>query len=307
MPRMPRMIMKGEKAVYHVISRTALDGLPIKPEDKDFLFGLVKRLSRVYFTEVIGFTVMSNHIHLLCRMLPEDRFSNQDVVDRFKVYYGNDEEEREITPGQIPFFREKWGSLSEFVKDIKQRFTRYYNKKNGRKGFFWGDRFKSMLVQNGETLVNCLAYIDLNPVRAGMVDRPEDYRWSALGYHVQTDNKDDFFSMDYGFEAFEMMSEEERLKRYRKYVYEAGALNNKKGKPISKRVLDKESKKDFQITRKDRFIFKTRYFTDSGIIGSRKFVLEQFEQFRELLNVKNDRKPKRIKGLDGIYSMRRLG
>ncbi len=72
MARSPRILLKGEKAVYHVISRTALDNLPIKSEDKDFMFGLVKRLSKVYFTEVIGFTVMSNHIHLLCRMLPGD-------------------------------------------------------------------------------------------------------------------------------------------------------------------------------------------------------------------------------------------
>ena len=50
------------------------------------------------------------------------------------------------------------------------------NKRHNRRGFFWGDRFKSVIVENGDTLINCLAYIDLNPVRAGMVKRPEDYR-----------------------------------------------------------------------------------------------------------------------------------
>jgi hypothetical protein len=48
----------------------------------------------------------------------------------------------------------------------------------------------------GETLVNCLAYIDLNPVRAGMVKKPEKYRWCSLGYHVQTNNKEGFLSLD---------------------------------------------------------------------------------------------------------------
>ena len=306
MPRMPRMIVKGETAVYHVISRTPLDGLPIKSDDKDFMFALVKRLSKVYFTEVIGLTVMSNHFHLLCRMVPEDRFSDGDVTKRFKLYYSSDEDERELTDGQIPSFREKWGSLSEFVKEIKQRFTRYYNKKNNRKGFFWGDRFKSILVQNGETLVNCLAYIDLNPVRAGMVEKPEQYRWSSLGYHVQTENRDDFFSGDFGFEAFGMFDFKERMERYRRYVYEAGALESKKGKSIDAGILKKEKAKGFQLTKKDRFLYKTRCVTDFGIIGSRAFVLENFERFGELLGVKNDRKPKRIKGLDGIYSMRRL-
>ena len=59
-----------------------------------------------------------------------------------------------------------------------------------KKGYFGGDRFKSVIVDKGETLVNCLAYIDLNPLRAGLVDRPEDYRWNSLGYHLQTHNKE---------------------------------------------------------------------------------------------------------------------
>jgi hypothetical protein len=59
--------------------------------------------------------------------------------------------------------REKWESLSEYIKEIKQGFSRWYNKRHGRKGFFWGERFKSVIVDNGDTLVNCLAYIDLNP------------------------------------------------------------------------------------------------------------------------------------------------
>jgi hypothetical protein len=55
-----------------------------------------------------------------------------------------------------------------------------------------------VIVENGETLINCLAYIDLNPMRAGLVKRPEDYRWNSLGYHVQTGNKDNFLSLDLG-------------------------------------------------------------------------------------------------------------
>jgi hypothetical protein len=45
-------------------------------------------------------------------------------------------------------------------------FSRFYNRRHNRRGFFWGDRFKSVIVEKGETLINCLTYIDLNPVRA---------------------------------------------------------------------------------------------------------------------------------------------
>ncbi len=59
-------------------------------------------------------------------------------------------------------------------------------------------RFTGVIVENGDTLVNWLAYIDLNPVRANIVEKPEDYRWNTLGYLLQTNNKDRFLSLEPG-------------------------------------------------------------------------------------------------------------
>jgi hypothetical protein len=128
-------------------------------------------------------------------MIPEDRFTDEGIQKRIEAFYGNS---RTFSKGHLPYFREKLSSLSEFVREIKVGFARYYNRRNNRRGYFWGDRFKSVIVDKGETLVNCLAYIDLNPLRAGIVDRPEDYRWNSLGYHLQTENKDQFLSTDFG-------------------------------------------------------------------------------------------------------------
>jgi len=116
--------------------------------------------------------------------------------------------------------------LSEFMREIKVGFARYYNRRHNRRGYFWGDRFKSVIVEKGETLINCLAYIDLNPLRAGLVDRPEEYRWNSLGYHIQTKNKDNFLSLDFGLKEFGGLDAKRRLKRYRRYIYEAGALDS---------------------------------------------------------------------------------
>jgi len=88
--------------------------------------------------------------------------------------------------GLIPSLRLKLLSLSEFIRKIKVNFARFYNRRHQRRGYFWGDRFKSVVVENGETLINCLAYIDLKPLRAGLVELPEQYRWNSLGYHIQT-------------------------------------------------------------------------------------------------------------------------
>ena len=85
----------------------------------------------------------------------------------------------------FPSLRLKLSSLSEFMREIKVNFARFYNRRHHRRGYFWGDRYKSVVVENGETLVNCLAYIYLNPLRAGIVERPEDYRWNSMGNHIQ--------------------------------------------------------------------------------------------------------------------------
>ncbi|SDB01700.1 hypothetical protein SAMN05660653_00001 [Desulfonatronum thiosulfatophilum] len=59
-----------------------------------------------------------------------------------------------------------------------------------------------MIVQEGASLVNLLAYVDLNPVRAGLVRKPEDYRWSGLGYLVQTGNRAGLLDLDLGLKEW---------------------------------------------------------------------------------------------------------
>jgi len=306
MPRTSRLIVTEEKAVYHVMSRTALDGFPLKDAEKDFMLDLIKRFSALYFTEIFGFCLMGNHFHLLVKMIPGHEFADEDVQKRFESFFG---ESREFSQGQLPYWREKLSSLSEFVREIKVGFARYYNRRHNRRGYFWGDRFKSVIVDKGDTLVNCLAYIDLNPLRAGIVDRPEEYRWNSLGYHLQTENKDGFLSTDFGLKEFSVKSKKERIRRYRRYVYEAGALNrpNKmQAQVIDPKVVAKERKKDFEISRVSRFRHRTRYFTDSGIIGSKEFVAENYRRFKHLFYSRHEKRPKPIKGLEGLYSLKRL-
>ena len=209
MPRIARLKVKGEPAVYHVMSRTALDGFVLGDVEKEYLLNLIKQLSRVYFAEVLGFCLMGNHFHLLVRMHPEDKYSDDQIKTRYSLYFGDDKK-GVLTDGQLPYFREKWENLSEFVKEIKQGFSRFYNRRHHRKGFFWSERFKSVIVENGETLINCLAYIDLNPIRARIAKKPEEYRWCSLGYHVQTENGDGFLSLDFGLGEFGMTGVEKK-------------------------------------------------------------------------------------------------
>ena len=97
-----------------------------------------------------------------------------------------------VTAGTLPKARYRI-----FVKS-SQAFPNLYGRsrlalpgttirRHNRGGYFWGDRIKSVIVDKGETLVNCLAYIDLNPLRGGLVDRPEDYRWNKSTCQVSPD------------------------------------------------------------------------------------------------------------------------
>jgi REP element-mobilizing transposase RayT len=294
--------MSETPTVYHVISRTALPGLPFDASDKDFLQSLILRFSRIYFTEILGFCLMDNHFHLLVRMFPEDHGDTASLRKRFKLAHGD---KALFSPKKIADLRRKWSSLSEFVKEIKQNFSRYYNKKNGRKGYLWGDRFKSVIVQDGRTLVNCLAYIDLNPVRANMVKRPEDYRWSSLGYHVQTNNQAGFLSLDLGMADWGVESGK-RLRKYREFVYETGALDAGKGAMLDPKVVERERKKGYKLTAADRLRYRTRYFTDSGIIGTREFVARHAKRFHDHFACKKEKIPLKVQGLDGVYSLKRL-
>ena len=303
MSRMPRFLRKNTTAVYHVVSRTALDGYPLGPEERDHLLALITRYAQLFFVDVLGFAIMGNHMHLVCRVYPEESVTDKDVQERYYEFFGQD---KYFSEKDLEYYRKRWTSLSEFVKDIKQAFSRYYNRKRNRKGYFWGDRFKSMIVQEGKTLVNLLAYVDLNPIRAGIVKRPEDYRWCTLGYHVQTGNKHDLLSMDFGMKEWNELDPKEIVRGYREFVYETGAVDAGKGATINQKIVNRERRRKYTMSRSDRFRYRTRYFTDAGIIGSKEFVGEVFDQIKHLLGSKDERTFTPVEGVDGVYSMKKL-
>ena len=302
MPRIARFLKEDEPTVYHVISRTALDGLPFKDEDKEYLLKLIKKWSKIFFVDVLGFAIMGNHFHLVIRMYPECEVSDEDVRKRYEKLYNL----KQVGLAELKRFKKKLCSLSWYVKEIKQGFSRYFNKKYGRRGTLWGERFKSLIVEDGLTLINLLAYVDLNPVRAGIVKRPEEYRWCSLGYHVQSGNRDDLLSVDFGMKEWNESDEEEIVRKYREYVYEVGAIDRGKGAVIDEEIVKEERKKGFRLRKSEIFRYRCRYFTDAGVLGSKRFVREVFEEIKGLLGSKRERQFVRVIGDAGVYSLKRL-
>jgi len=101
MPRTQRLIINDESTVYHVMSRTALDGFPLGDIEKDFMLDQIRRYAALYLVEILGFCLMGNHFHILVRMFPEYKFTDEDIQKRYVDFYGD---ERIFSEGLVPSF-----------------------------------------------------------------------------------------------------------------------------------------------------------------------------------------------------------
>ena len=149
MARIPRILLnrEGESTVYHVMSRTALDGFPMKDLEKDYLVNLLKRFSGLYFVEVLGFCCMDNHFYFLIRMHSDSDYTDKEIQERFERFYAEIGDGKDFIDYEIPYLRKKLSSLSEFVREIKLGFSRFYNKRHHRIGFLGGVVLKELLLK----------------------------------------------------------------------------------------------------------------------------------------------------------------
>ena len=104
-------------------------------------------------------------------------------------------------------------------------------------------------MESGEALINCPAYIDLNPVRTGLVTRPEDYRWSRFGRLVQGGGKDSFLNLECGLAEFDGLDVSDHLRAYRKFFYGVGGLERFKGVSIPEEIVSEECAGDHRLSR----------------------------------------------------------
>lgn len=292
-------------AIYHCISRVV---------DRRFVFGDEEREQfRMYmrmqenFTgcRVLAYCIMSNHFHILLEVppMPEEGISDQELLKRLSAIYGDSganavawELAQAATEQQCREIHERYTyrmhDLSQFMKTLLQRFTRWFNRCNSRKGTLWEERFKSVIVEDGHAARTMAAYIDLNPVRAGMVEDPAQYRWcsygEAIGGNARGNGKKAreglvrAFLGDQGAD-FDIKRWEEVAKSYR--VLMNHALGKKPGKALAAKVQatgDPSAKAQLaDLNSATMLMHRIRYFSDGAVIGSKAFVNEAFAQARE--------------------------
>ena len=196
--RYSRIFLRAQGNHFHVVSRIAGREFLLGDREKRVFHGILRRISRVAGVEVLTYCLMDNHVHLLLRTeAVEDpaAISDEELVARVRGLYRKQvaaELEGQLAEGRkrgdrvlVAQWRERYlgrlGNLSEFMRVLKNVFSKWYNQEHGRSGTLWEeDRYKVVLVEGSEAVLRKVAaYIDLNPVRAGLVEDPGEYGWSG--------------------------------------------------------------------------------------------------------------------------------
>lgn len=165
-----------EPAIYHVFTRVVQQLFLIADENKEFFKSLLTWLSSTYFVTVLAYNILDNHFHLVLEIVEPEDISEEEIKERYRNYYGKEMPEDTDTDALL----ERWSDLSKFMQDLNRRFALYMNKLNNRKGHFWASRFRSVILESEEAIFNCVKYVELNAVRANIVEVPEEYPYCSV-------------------------------------------------------------------------------------------------------------------------------
>jgi REP element-mobilizing transposase RayT len=283
---------------------------------------------------VLSYCIMSNHFHILLEVPPMrlGGLNDDELMQRLSAIYNEAEVAgvaKEIADARATGheasvaaiharYTYRMHDLSEFMKTLLQRFTRWFNRIHERSGTLWEERFKSVIVESGIAARTMAAYIDLNPVRAGMVADPAEYRWSSYGEAVGGGTKGNGKKareglvracMSHEGAGFEAERWQDVSRIYRRTM--GLALGRRSGlAEVEKDVVRPQMNTAEMLESEDNGTVlqdlgmaamlrcRVRYFTDGMVIGSKDFVNEVFANARERFGAKRK---------DGARAMRGSG
>jgi len=341
-----RRILAADGGCYHCVSRVV---------DRQFIFGAnekrcfvatMRKLEAFLDIRVLTYSVMSNHFHLLIEVPRDDakvRLNADSLRDRLPLLYHGaalDDALSELDRAQrsaespsgtatwleclLARYQARMGDISGFLKELKWRFTMWYNARNDRVGTLWENRFRSVLVEGDEhALMTVAAYIELNAVRAGLVDDPKDYRWCGYGEAIAGKEcaRKNLLRMHAQTRAWTGRGQapvkwHELAASYRVHLYGHGERRmasarsghgSKAGITPEKvaQVIEQEGGK---LPMHELMRCRIRYFTDGAAIGSADFVDGVFESQRDLFSKRRKTGARKMRGADwgGLTALREL-
>ncbi len=354
----PRILIPpgNGRAYYHCVSRVVDRRIVFHASEKEVFRSILRKLERFLGVRVVTYCLMGNHFHLLLEVPDKEAMPKLDaetLLELLPLLYDDvvvEQVARELELARrsgnmgwerrvLERYERRRFDLSVFLKELKQRVSIFYNRRNGRVGTLWEAPFKSVLLEDGEeTLRTVAAYIDLNPVRAGLVERPEDYRWSGYGEACGTGKGVERARAGLGSitreglehpvvwegsggkqasDSAEMPDWAEVLRRYRLLLYSEG----REQKPdeatgegglagIAAEECDSVVEASGAMPLSEVLRRKVRYFSDGAVIGSAVFVDGVFERLKAegRTGPKRTSGARRMRGADfgGLRSLRDL-
>lgn len=296
---------------------------------------LIRRVEGFTGVHVLTYAVMTNHIHLLLEEPERDGvrlIADDELIRRLHFLYSEGEvgeicgrwKEWEAE-GLVDMVAEdkqtylvRMHDISEFMKQVKQRFSCWYNRRNGRLGTLWDRRFKSVLVEDGAALRTMAAYIEMNPVRAGMVDDPKWYRFCGLGEAMGgvmcarrgimklasgVARLDDAVREKESIDVWDAASD---VYWGRVLMYDE-IRRNPQLVMLDRTMIPDKLKKRMKISDFERLQCRSRYFCDGQVFGSLAFVEEFFEHNRDYFSSSRKHGARKTRGGWGdLFTIRDL-
>jgi len=289
--RTRRLKVSGFDATYHCMTRTVNGERLFGDREKEVLRKMLWQVADFCGVELLTYCIMSNHFHVLLRVPDRATISDKELLRRYRVLYPKPTKyqtatievmESNLKAGgeEAEAIRKKllarMGDVSEYMKAVKQRFSVWYNRSYQRYGTLWAERFKSVLVEGeGNPLQTMAAYIDLNPVRGGLVEDPKDYRFCGYAEAVAgiKQAREGLRAIWADRAAVSAKTPYlHALQAHRELIFgkraaDAGLREMSRAEAL--KVLEKE---DALLPKSTVLRCRVRYFTDGAILGSQEFV-----------------------------------
>jgi REP element-mobilizing transposase RayT len=329
--RQPRLKAPADHptAYYHCVSRIVNRDFVLQRPEREMFTALMRMYEKLCQVRVVTFCVLSNHFHLLVEVpqRPEVMPGEEEVLRiiagslgkttahlvRVQLQQLREAGAPEAAQRVLNSWTTRMWDISAFMKSLKQRFTQWFNKQHGRKGTLWEERYKSTLVEGGgDALAMTAAYIDLNPVRAGLVKDPKDYRWCGYAQAVAG-----VVMARRGLEVASraqlqgVRPEQGLIEHYRRLLFTWGQAGKAGGK-ISREEARKVLSKGGRLPVAEVLRCKVRYFTDGAVLGSRGYVEAVFKAKRGRFGEKRQDGARKMRGLEapegkeGLFTLRDL-
>lgn len=329
--RKPRQFITagGGTRHFHVVSRIVNRDFILGIEEKEFFRRTMRKLETFSGVQILTYCLMSNHFHMLIKVPESAELSDEEVCQRMGALYSkltvsefrdnllkarrnNDSAFAELLRNRVTH---RMHDLSMFMKDLKQRFSQWYNRRHGRRGTLWEERYRALLVEGSDhALLTIASYIDLNPVRAGICDDPKKYRFCGYSEAVGGNH-----AAREGLKALLLrydgaLNWQKAANEYRGHLFEVeGSSPSHKNAHLKTKNLQKQQapqpEDSHESLSPSAFLrCRIRYFTDGVVLGSRSFVDHFFIDKRIYFGPKRKSGARKIKDcrLENLYTARDL-